>query len=67
MYVLCKHTKLKTLVTSLSLQQIKEVFVVTNQEGITLTPNIEYTCKTQWYIILILSLAILEFSAFCHF
>ena len=28
MYILCKHTKLKTLVTSLTLQQIKEVGMV---------------------------------------
>ena len=35
--------KLKTLVASLALQQIKEVGVVTKQEGIM--PNIECTCK----------------------
>ena len=50
MYVLCKHTKLKTLITSLTLQQIKEVGVVTKQEGVT--PNIECTCKIQLYPIL---------------
>ena len=41
MYILCKHTKLKTLVISLALQQITEVGVVTKQEGITLELNIE--------------------------
>ena len=47
MYILCKHTKLKTLVTSLALQQIKEVGVAAKQEGITLAQNIECTCKVQ--------------------
>ena len=46
MYTLCKHMKLKTLVTSLALQQIKEIGVVTKQEGITLVPNIKCTYKT---------------------
>ena len=54
MYTLCKHMKLKTLVSSIALQQIKEVGAVTSQEDIT--PNIESTCKTQWYIALMLSL-----------
>ena len=44
-YILCKHTKCKTLVLSLALQQIKEVGAVTKQEGIT--PYIECTCKIQ--------------------
>ena len=39
MYILCKHTKLKTLITILTLQQIKEVVAVTRQEDVTL--NIE--------------------------
>ena len=45
MYILCKHMKLKTLVTSLALQQIKEVGVVAKQEGVTLVQDIECTCK----------------------
>ena len=56
MFILCKHTTCKTLVTSLALQQMKEVGVVPKQEGITLAPNIECTCKTQCYIIFMLSL-----------
>ena len=32
MYILCKHMKLKSLVTSLALQQIKEVGMVAKQE-----------------------------------
>ena len=51
MYILCNHMKLNTVVTSLALQQIKEVGVVARQESITLVPNIECTCKPQWYTI----------------
>ena len=43
MYLLCKHMKLKTLVTSLALQQIKEVGAATRKEDIL--PDIECTCK----------------------
>ena len=56
--------KLKTLVTSLALQQITDIGVVTEQEGIT--PNIECTCKIQWYTILMLSFSILGLVLFCH-
>ena len=59
--------KLKSLVPSLALQQIKEVGAVAKQESVTLVPNIECTCKMQWYTILILSLSILGFVFFCHF
>ena len=31
MFIICKHTKLKSLVTSLALQQIKEVGAVINR------------------------------------
>ena len=64
MYILCKHVKLKSLVTSLALQQIKEVGVVVKQEGVTLTLNIECTGKIQWYTILMLSLSILGLVLF---
>ena len=40
MYILCKHMKLKILVTCLALQQMKEVDVVAKQESINLAPNI---------------------------
>ena len=62
MYILCKHIKLKTLVTNLALQQINEVGAVTRQEDIL--PNIECTCKIQWYTILMLSLSLLGLMAF---
>ena len=45
MYILCKHMKLKTLVTSLALQQIKEVGVVCKQYYINSAQEIECTCK----------------------
>ena len=60
MYILCKHMKLKMLVTSLTLQQIREVGAVTRQEDITS----DCTCKMQWYIILMLSLSILGLVLF---
>ena len=43
-YLLCKHIKLKMLVTSLALQQIKEVGAVTIWEDVTIN-----TCKIQLY------------------
>ena len=36
MYILCKHMKLKPLVTSLTLQQIKEVGMVAKQEHVSI-------------------------------
>ena len=52
MYILCKHMKLKSLVTSLPLQQIKEVGMVTKQEHVSIAH--ECTCKIQWYTITML-------------
>ena len=50
-YGICKHNKLRALVTSLALQQVKEVKVKS-------TENIDNNCKctVQFYIILILSI-----------
>ena len=62
MYVLCKHMKLKTVVTSLALQQIKEEGAGTRQEDTIL--NIECTCKIQWYTILMLSSSLLGLMVF---
>ena len=59
MYILCKHMKLKSLITSLASQQIKEISMVTKQEYVTSAQDIECTCKIQWYTILMLSLSIL--------
>ena len=53
-YLLCKHKKLRTLVASLTFQQIKEVGTVTTQEEVTTE------CKIQNHIILALT-ATIEF------
>ena len=58
MYILCDHTKLKSSVTSLALQQIKEVGMVAKQEHVSIVLNIECTCKIQWCMIFMLSLSI---------
>ena len=34
LYIVCKHAKLKSLVTSLTLQQLREVDTVTKQEHV---------------------------------
>ena len=59
MYILRKHTKLKSLVTSLALQQIKEVDTVAKQEQVSIEQDNKCACKIQWYTILMLSLSIL--------
>ena len=58
-YTLCKHNKLRTLVASLALQQVKEVKAVTTKEE-------DCTCKctSQFYIILALSIAIIGIIIF---
>ena len=58
MYILCKHMKLNTLVTSLALQKIKEVGMVAKQEHVSIEQDIKCSCKNQWYTILMLSLLI---------
>ena len=45
---MCKHTKLKSLVTSLALQQLREVDSVTKQEHVSTMHDIECKCKIQW-------------------
>ena len=52
-HLLCKHMKLRTLVTSLALQQIKEVGAVTIQKDVIMN-----TCKIQYYTILALNITI---------
>ena len=51
-YLLCKHKKLRMLVASLALQQVKDIGAVTTQEEITTE------CKIQNYIILALTVTI---------
>ena len=64
MYILCKHLKCTSLVTSLALQQMKEVGMVAKQESVSTPQNIECTSKIQWYTILMLSLSILGLVIF---
>ena len=45
LFIMC--TKLKSLVTSLALQQIREVDTVTKQEHISMFHTIDCTCKIQ--------------------
>ena len=58
-YAICKHNKLRVLVTSLALQQVKEV-KAENKE------SIDYSCKCtiQLYIILILSIVMIGLIMF---
>ena len=58
-YTLCKHNKLRTLVVSLALRQVKEVSMVETKEE-------EYRCKctSQFYVILVLSITIIELVIF---
>ena len=53
-YAICKHNKLRALVTSLALQQVKEVKV----EGIG---DVDYKskCTAQFYIVLTLSITMI--------
>ena len=58
-YTLCKHNKLRTLVVSLALQQVKEVSVVEIKKE-------EYRCKctSQFYVILALNIIIIGLVVF---
>ena len=47
MYIICRHTKLKSLVISLALQQIREVGIVAKQEHVSIMHDVECICKTQ--------------------
>ena len=59
LYLLCKHTKLRTLVASLVLQ-VKEV----GTSAMKHDTNNAYNCTPQFYIILALSVSILGFVLF---
>ena len=58
-YAICKHNKLRALVTSLALQQVKEV----KAED---TEDVDYKCKctAQFYIILTLSITMIGLIIF---
>ena len=60
LYVLCKHNKLRTLVASLALQQVKEVSAsATKQEN-----NNMCNCTSKFYIILALCITIIRLVIF---
>ena len=59
LFIMCKHTKSKSLVTSLPLHELREVDAVTKQEHISVIHDIECTCKIQWYTICMLIISIL--------
>ena len=60
-YALCKHNKLRTLVVSLALQQVKEVSASTIKKE---DENYTSDCTSQFYIILALSIAIIGLVTF---
>ena len=64
LYIICKHAKLKTLVTSLALEHLREVDTVTKQEHVSVIHDIECTCKIPWHKICMLSLSILGIVIF---
>ena len=64
MYILCKHMKLKTLVASLAVQQVKEISMVAKQEHVSIAEDIECICKIQWHNILLRSLSVLGLVIF---
>ena len=64
MYALCKHNKLRTLVASLALQQVKEVSTSTIKKE---DKNYMCNCTSQFYIILALSIAIIGLVIFMIF
>ena len=64
MYIICRHTNLKSSVTSLALQQIREVDMVAKQEHVSITHDNECTCKTQWCMIVLLGLTVLNIIIF---
>ena len=59
-YLLCKHKKLRMLIASLVLHQVKEVGTVTQKE-------INTTCKTLTYISLVLTILGLVMVAIQHY
>ena len=59
-YLLCKHEKLRTLVASLALQQVREVGTTTTQEDVTESCS----CKILFYIVLALNISILGLLSF---
>ena len=66
LFIICKHTKFKLLVTNLALQQIREVGTVTKWEHFSILHDIECTCKIQWYKICMLIILLLRIVVFYY-
>ena len=64
LYIIYKHTKLKPLGTSLTLQQLREVDVAAKQENVSVIYDIKNTCKIQRYTICMLIISILGIVIF---
>ena len=60
-YLLCKHKKLQTLITSLVLHQVKEVGADITQK------DINSECRTLAYIGIILTILSLSMVTFLHY
>ena len=60
LYFLCKHNKLRALIASLALQQVKEVSATTMKQD----TNNACNCTPQFYIILALSISIFRLVIF---
>ena len=58
--------KLKSLITCLALQWIKEVGMIAKLEHVSIAQDIEFTCKIQWYTI-ILHLFNIRHANFPHY
>ena len=58
-YALCKHNKLRALVTSLALQQVREVKAEEIRNG-----NYKHKCTSQFHIILALTIVIIGLVVF---
>ena len=58
-YALCKYNKLRELVTSLALQQVREVKAEEIRNG-----NYKHKCTSQFYIILALIIVIIGLVVF---
>ena len=67
LFIICNHTKLTSLVTSLALQQIREVGAGTKQEHISTLHDTDCTCKMQWYTICMLIISLLGVVVFVFF
>ena len=64
MYIICKHRKLQSPVTTLAVQQIREVGMVAKQEHVSIMHDIKCTHKIQWNTIFMLSLSIIGIIIF---